>query len=289
MSSRNNQDRFGGPLAPETDIPPQEITHQQDTTQTMSYVVPTEFVDLPSKGKFYAEGHPLHNKDTIEIRHMTAKDEDILVNQSYLKKGVAIDKLLQGVIVDRGIKVEDLLIGDKNALVVATRITGYGEEYITKVSCPSCGNVEEKEFDLEEAAVVNDPELSQYDAEQTDNGTFLITLPKTSAVVEVKPQTGQDERKLAAQEATRKKHRLAPLGLTDQVKGYVVSITSNGTPVEINSFVDNMPALDSKFLRTTYRNIMPNVELVQHYECGECGFEQALEVPFTTDFFWPKQ
>jgi len=290
MSSRNNQDRFGGPLSPDSDIPPQEILQQHEArTQTMSYVVPTEYVDLPSKGKFYAEGHPLHNKDTIEIRHMTAKDEDILVNQSYLKKGVAIDKLLQSVIVENNVKVEDLIIGDKNALVVATRITGYGAEYITKVSCPSCGSAEEKEFDLEEAAVINDPELSQYDAEQTNNGTFLITLPKTNAVVEVKPQTGHDEKKLAAHEASRKKHRLDPLGMTDQIKGYVVSITSEGTPVEISQFVDNMPALDSKFLRTTYRNIMPNVELVQHYECGDCGFEQALEVPFTTDFFWPKQ
>ena len=290
MSSRNNQDRFGGPLSPDSDIPPQEILQQHEArTQTMSYVVPTEYVDLPSKGKFYTEGHPLHNKDTIEIRHMTAKDEDILVNQSYLKKGVAIDKLLQSVIVENNVKVEDLIIGDKNALVVATRITGYGAEYITKVSCPSCGSAEEKEFDLEEAAVINDPELSQYDAEQTNNGTFLITLPKTNAVVEVKPQTGHDEKKLAAHEASRKKHRLDPLGMTDQIKGYVVSITSEGTPVEISQFVDNMPALDSKFLRTTYRNIMPNVELVQHYECGDCGFEQALEVPFTTDFFWPKQ
>tara|TARA_Y100000592_G_scaffold61510_1_gene96090 strand:+ start:14496 stop:15368 length:873 start_codon:yes stop_codon:yes gene_type:complete len=290
MSSRNNQDRFGGPLSPDTDTPPPEVYQQQEeASPTMSYVAPTELVELPSKGKFYPQGHPLHGQESIEIRHMTAKDEDILVNQSYLKKGIAIDKLLENVIVNKAIKTDDLLIGDKNALVVATRVTGYGSEYITKVACPSCGSTSDNEFDLEEAKVINNPDLASYDAEQTENGTFLITLPRTGAVVEVKPQTGADEKKIVSQSEVRKKHRLPPLGLTDQIKGYVLSVTHNGNPVTVSEFVDNMPALDSKFLRTTYKNIMPNVELVQHYECSSCGFEQALEVPFTTDFFWPKQ
>ena len=289
MSSRNNQDRFGSPLAPEADLPQQFVQQQESTNTAMAYVVPTELVDIPSGGKFYSEDHPLHNKDTIEIRHMTAKDEDILVNQSYLKKGIAIDKLLESVIVDPTIKTDDLLIGDKNALVIATRITGYGHEYITKVPCPSCGTTSEHEFDLEEAKVVNEPDLDLFEAEETEAGTFLITLPRTGAVVEVRPQTGADEKKAVSQEATRKKHRLPPSGLTDQIKNYVVSVTMNGQQVQADQFIENMPALDSKHLRKTYRNIMPNVELVQHFECSNCGFGQALEVPFTSDFFWPKQ
>ena len=104
--SRNNQDRFGDPLAPDQSLPQQFV--QQDSQQTpLSYVVPTELVDIPSKGKFYPPEHPLHNKDQIEIRHMTAKDEDILVNQSYLKKGVAIDKLL-GVLFSRQSQLRSL-------------------------------------------------------------------------------------------------------------------------------------------------------------------------------------
>tara|TARA_R100000152_G_C6780439_1_gene213197 strand:+ start:3868 stop:4740 length:873 start_codon:yes stop_codon:yes gene_type:complete len=290
MSSRNNQDRFGSGLAPDSELPPPDTYSQQEVaTPTMSYVVPTELVDLPSRGKLYAPDHPLHKKEALEIRHMTAKDEDILVNQSYLKKGVAIDKLLESVIVDKTIKIQDLLVGDKNALIVATRITGYGEEYITNVSCPSCGTVTENEFDLDEATTINDPDLSSFGASMTDEGTFLITLPKTGAVVEVRAQIGADEKRMANQEASRKKHRLPPLGLTDQIKNYVLSITINSEPIDHLSFIDNMPAIDSKYLRTTYKNIMPNVELVQHFECPECGFEQDLEVPFTTDFFWPKQ
>ena len=281
--SRNNEDRFGSPLAPDQPLPPQEM-QQMAQQSAMSYVTPTELVDLPSKGKFYSEGHALHNKSEIEIRHMTAKDEDILVNQSFLKKGVAIDKLLESVIVDKSIKIADLLVGDKNAIVIATRISGYGADYEAKVACPSCGNVEEKEFDLDEATVYNDASN-----EATENGTFLITLTKTGAVVEVRPLTGRDEAKLVSSNSTRKKHKLAPLGLTDQMKMYVNGVTMDSNAVPVSEFIDNMPAIDSRYLRTEYKNSLPNVELAQHFECTNCGYEQVLEVPFTTDFFWPKQ
>jgi len=281
--SRNNQDRLGSPLAPDQSLPPQEM--QQMTQQTgLSYIAPTELVDLPSKGKFYPEGHPLHLKDQIEIKHMTAKDEDILVNQSYLKKGVAIDKLLESVVVDKSIKIADLLVGDKNALVIATRITGYGAEYEAKVACPSCGKVEEKEFDLDEATVYNEASNNV-----TENGTFLITLPKTGAVLEVRPLTGRDEAAIVSSNSTRKKHKLPPMGLTDQMKMYVNSVQMDSNAVSVSDFIDNMPAIDSRYLRTEYKNSLPNVELAQQFECDSCGYEQVLEVPFTTDFFWPKQ
>ena len=281
--SRNNQDRLGSPLAPDQPLPPQVM--QEITQQTgLSYVAPVELVDLPSKGKFYPQDHPLHNQEQIEIRHMTAKDEDILVNQSYLKKGIAIDKLLESVITNKAIRVSDLLVGDKNAIVIATRISGYGPEYEAKIACPSCGTVQEKEFDLEEASVYTDAS-----EETTEGGTFVITLPKTGAVVEVRPLTGLDEAKMVSSNSTRKKQKLPPMGLTDQMKMYVKSVTIDSNPVHVSDFIDNMPAIDSRYLRTQYKNSLPNVELAQHFECINCGYEQVLEVPFTTDFFWPKQ
>ena len=281
--SRNNEDRLGSPLAPDQALPPQEM-QQMAQQSAMSYVVPTELVDIPSKGKFYPEDHPLHNKTEIEIRHMTAKDEDILVNQSFLKKGIAIDKLLESVIVDKSIKIADLLVGDKNALVIATRITGYGSDYQAQVACPSCGTVQEKDFDLGEATVYNESS-----GETTESGTFLITLPKTGAIVEVRPLTGRDEARLSSSNSTRKKHKLPPMGLTDQMKMYVDSVSVNSNPVPVDQFIDNMPAIDSRYLRSQYKTCLPNVELAQHFECTSCGYEQVLEVPFTTDFFWPKQ
>ena len=106
---------------------------------SLSYVTPTEFVELPSRGQFYSTDHPLYEKDVIEMRYMTAKDEDILTSPALLKKGVAIDRLLQNLVVDKNINPNNLLIGDKNALLLAARISGYGEEYPVVLQCNSCG------------------------------------------------------------------------------------------------------------------------------------------------------
>ena len=134
MSTRNNLDRLGADNSG-SDATGAVVSTQQQTQ--MQFVAPTEFVDLPSRGEFYPEDHPLHNKETIEIRYMTARDEDILVNKSYIQKGVVLEKLLESVILDKNIPVSSLLGGDKNAVLIATRVTGYGSEYETKVACPS--------------------------------------------------------------------------------------------------------------------------------------------------------
>jgi hypothetical protein len=134
---RNNEDRLGPPVMEDTSA----ASVQQPTvpqTAGLQFVSPTEFVDLPSGGKFYPEGHPLHGKDTLEIKFMTAKEEDILTSKSLLKKGVAIDRMLQNLIVDNNVKLDYLLSGDKNAILIVSRISGYGSEYAVRLSCPAC-------------------------------------------------------------------------------------------------------------------------------------------------------
>jgi hypothetical protein len=113
---------------------------------SLSYVTPTEFVELPSRGQFYPTDHPLHGKDVIEMRFMTAKDEDILTSPALLKKGVAIDRLIQNLVVDTNINPSNLLIGDKNAMLLAARISGYGEQYPVALQCNSCGEVTQHNF-----------------------------------------------------------------------------------------------------------------------------------------------
>ena len=88
---------------------------------------PTEVVDLPSKGLLYPEDHPLASGQ-VEIKYMTAKEEDILTNQNYLAKGIVVDKLLQSMVVTK-FSYNDLLLGDKNAILVAARVLGYGKDY----------------------------------------------------------------------------------------------------------------------------------------------------------------
>mgnify|MGYP003627022609 FL=1 len=284
MSIRDNENRFGGPLAPDESPPPSESVQEK---QGMSFVVATEIVDLPSGGNFYPEGSPLHGVESIEVKHMTAKDEDILVNRSYITKGVVLDRLLQSVLVDKNFGVDDLLVGDKNALLVATRITGYGSEYNTKVLCPACGIISENSFDLDEIGAT-ESNTGAHEAQQTANGTFLLTLPNSGVEVEIRPFTGRDEKNILSSNKTRKKNKLPELGLTDQMKRYIMSANGSENKKDISDFVDVMPAMDSRYLRGAYKELIPNVDLVQHFECPECTHEQEMEVPFTSDFFWPK-
>jgi hypothetical protein len=284
MSIRDNEGRFGSPLAPDEMPPPQQLNQEK---QKMSFVVPTEIVELPSEGQFYPQDSTLHGVGSLEIRHMTAKDEDILVNRSFITKGVVLDRLLQSVIVDKDINVNDLLVGDKNALLVAARISGYGADYETKVLCPACGSITESVFDLTDVSN-SEVDCEAFGAQQTSNGTFLLTLPKSQVEVEVRPFTGKDEKSILSSNKMRKKNKLPEFGMTDQMKRYIVSVNGDETGNTISEFVDMMPALDSRHLRTTYKNLIPNVDLAQHFQCPECSHEQEMEVPFTTDFFWPK-
>ena len=297
MSIRNNEDRTGERLATAASAPPpMPGAGSEAPSATLDFTCPTEFVDLPSKGKFYAEGHPLHNKESIEIRFMTAKDEDILTSKSLLKKGVAVDRLLQNIIVDKNIKLADLLIGDKNALVIAARITGYGSNYTTKTTCPSCGTTQEYEFDLEESVIQAGgmETLRQHasalaeDVRETDNNTWIVECPRSKVQVELQLLTGAHEKFLLKAQAMKKKQKLPEAALTDQLRQTIVSVNGDSKQNSINKFIDVMPAMDSRFLRGMYEKLMPNVDLTQHFECQSCDFEQDMEVPFTTDFFWPK-
>lgn len=289
MSSRNNQQRLGNPEA--SDAIPETKNQNQ-----LNFSVPTEFVDLPSKGLYYPEDHPLHNVESVEIKHMTAKEEDILASESLIRKGVAIDRMLQSLLIDDSLKVKDLLVGDKNALTVAARISGYGADYRTKVTCPACGTTQEFEFDLEEKAAVG----AGFDREQlnenlegveiTNNGTFLVDLPKSGQTVELKMLTGADEEKLEKFQKQKEKtsNGLSSL-LTDTMKSIVIAVGDVRERQQINTFVENMPALDSRYLRGIYQKLVPNIDMTQEFQCNNCNHTQALEVPVTTDFFWPGQ
>tara|TARA_R110002110_G_scaffold178452_3_gene383480 strand:+ start:4643 stop:5509 length:867 start_codon:yes stop_codon:yes gene_type:complete len=288
MSPRNNKDRLGKKDAGETP-PVQAAASAEDL---LSFVIPTELVDLPSGGKFYTEDHPLYEKDTIEIRHMTAKDEDVLTSRTLLKKGIALERVLQNIIVDKNININDLLVGDKNAVIVASRISAYGASYDTNITCPACFASAEHSFDLTEMDVKEfvEEEFSELGVERNSDGTFMILLPLTKASVNVRLLNGHDEKKLNASLANRNKK----LGtkdettLTDQFKQFVVSINNVEDKVQIGKFIDNMPANDSRWLRTAYGKLVPNIDAAQDFECPSCGFEQEMEVPFTYNFFWPK-
>ena len=166
---------LGGHKPEHADAPPQ--IQQEKTFDPLHFVAPTEFVDLPSQGKGYPAGHPLHGEETIEIRYMTAKDEDILSSQTLLKKGIALERFLQNIIVNNAIDAKKLFVADRNAILIAARISGYGNLYETKVACQSCGANSEQSFDLNEKKITYTSFSKELGVEETGNGTFITAMP----------------------------------------------------------------------------------------------------------------
>jgi len=256
---------------------------------SFSWSVPTEFVDLPSEGRFYPPTHPLHKQPNVEIRYMTAKEEDILTSRSLLKQGVALDRMLQNILVDKTVQINDLLIGDKNALLVAARRTGYGPDYETLVTCPSCGHQQEYSFDISDPPT-NDylQQAEEYQVSFNDEGNMSITLPMTSVIVECRLLTGKDE--VAAYKETERKNKkkMDSTITTDAFRSYIVSVNGDPNPFTIESFIQSMPARDARHLRQIYTRVIPNINLTQDFECESCDHETEMEVPLGVDFFWPK-
>ena len=254
----------------------------------LDFVTPTEFVDLPSQGKFYPEDHPFHNKDTIEIRYMTAKDEDILTNKTLLRKGIALEKLLENILSDSNVDPGTLLIGDRNAIIVAARTTGYGPVYDTSVSCPSCQTNIRHKFNLANAKINNGSIKGNNNITKTDEGTFIVKLPLTKVNAEVRLLTGQDELELS-KNAKQEDSSIFENVYTSQLQRIIVSLNEEDDRGVINKFVELMPAHDSRYLREAHAKATPNIDLTQDFVCSNCGHEQEMEVPFTVDFFWPNR
>lgn len=295
MTDRNNQDRFSG-APPQLDNIPEQVQQSMSAPverqpQHMQFAVPTEFVDLPSKGKFYPEGHPLRNRDSVEIKFMTAKEEDILSSTNLIKKGVVFERLLQSVMVER-INPNDLLIGDKNALLVSTRINGYGPDYQTDVKCPSCLESSRYEFDLNNLTSkvnVNEEYINSMNVEETERGTFKIHLTRLNHTIEVKPLNGHDEKRIANLSNIKTKNNFVEGVVTDTLKTFIVSVNGDTNPATIGVFVDSLPARESRQIRTIYKHIVPKIEILSPYSCAKCGYEQELEVPINSNFFWPNE
>ena len=290
---RNNDERTGA--VPNTDSPaPSQKTEQ---TGGLNFVAPTEFVEIPSKGRFYREGHPLRGVNTVEIKQMTAKEEDILTSKSLLKQGVAIDRFLESVLVNKKITTDSLLVGDKNALIVAARCTGYGNGYETNITCPQCTSTNQIEIDLDECKTMvhgyvdSDPDSQETPIEgvtgPNSSGNYIITLPMTKAKFEVKLMNGRDEKAFSKRLETRKRKKLGEALMTDQFKTFTVTINGVGNNRQMFNFIDNLPVRDSRFLRTAYAKISPAMQLKYDFVCQECDHGQEVEVPITAQFFWP--
>ncbi len=285
MSRRNNLERLG---ASDNDAPsPPPPVIQEETGDIFSFITPTEFVDLPSGGLLYPEGHPLHKVESVEIRHMTAKEEDILTSETLVRKGIALDRLVQSVMVDKTVSPADMLIGDKNAVLVATRITGFGPLYHTTITCPACNQQVDTALDLEELESKDLEELPE-NVSSTGNGTYVITLPDFNDLeVEVRLLTGRHEKNILKKRDKRRKLKLPDTNVTDQLTAIIARVNEITDPTLLAQFAERVPTRVSRAIRNTYDALVPDLDMTLAFECTNCAHVGKVDMPISADFFWP--
>jgi hypothetical protein len=261
-----------------------EIVLQRTAATPKASTFPTEIIDLPSKGHFYPAGSPL-SSGRIELKLMTAKEEDILISPNLLKKGLAIDKLLESLIIDKNIKIGDLLLGDKNALIFAVRRLAYGDTYgPVEIQCPKCAAKSKETIDLSQL------KEKEFDETQYEPGTnvFEFVLPTSKATVQFKLLTDADEKIIEKDNvALGKLNKVSSGEITTRLKRQIVSVNGETDPVKVKGFVDNMPSRDSLALRQHIRSITPDIDANFNFTCADCGQEEKVGVPMTVQFFWP--
>ena len=239
----------------------------------MSFNLPTETIDLPSKGLLYPEGHPLSN-GTIEIKYMTAKEEDILTNQNYIQNGTVLDKLLKSLIVTE-FDYNDLVIGDKNAVMIAARILGYGAEYKFTY------NGVEEIVDLSQ--IENKPlDESLYTKGQNE---FTFTLPASNNEITFKFLTHGDEVKISKElEGLKRIKKEESPELTTRLKYMITSINGDQESKTIREFIDQaFLARDARAFREHISKIQPDVDLTFFPSTST----KSISLPIGINFFWP--
>jgi hypothetical protein len=234
---------------------------------------PSEEIDLPSKGLIYPKENPL-SSGKIEIKYMTAKEEDILSNQAYIEKGIVLDKLLKSVIINPKINALDLIVGDKNAVLIATRILGYGANYTIQ------DKDEEVDIDLTEL------ENREFDSSTMIEGKneFSFTLPYSKTEITYKILTGHDEKKIENElRGLKKINKGFSPELSTRLKYIFTSVGGNSEKKDIREFVDKyLLARDSRAFRSHVNKIQPDVDLTYILDTGK-----EVQVPMGLSFFWP--
>lgn len=249
--------------------------------------IPAETVPLPSAGKVYPATSSLAGLEVVDIRPMSAREEDILTSRALLKKGTVVTELIRSCLIDRSIDPTQLLTGDRNALMVAIRITGYGADYEVEVECPDtdCSVKSKHMFDLSQLPI----RRLELEPVSAGSNLFEFKLPRTGKVVKFRFLTGKDEEDIVATQDRQKKLNLTQgdTAVTSNLLYSIVAIDGVEDRSKIAGFIRAMPAGDSLALRTYIRDNEPGITMKQGFTCPACGHSEEVVVGLTTEFLWP--
>jgi len=252
----------------------------ENVTEKPKFKFPTEVVELPSKGLIYPKDNPL-SSGKIEMKYMTAKEEDILTNQNYISKGIVLDKLIESLIVSK-ININDIVVGDKNALLIASRVLGYGKDYTFKAYNSDLREMDDFTIDL---TTLKDKILKKKDLVEEGVNAFNYELPHSKTSITFKILTHGDEKKIEKEiQGLQKIKKDSAPEISTRLKYIITSIDGDTEKKSIREFVDTyMLARDSRSLREEIRRISPDVNLKY---TGE-GAEEGINIPINLNFFWP--
>lgn len=245
---------------------------------------PTDVIPLPTKGWFYPEGHPLSSGE-IELKQMTAKEEDILANTQLRKNGKFLEKLLESLIVNKSIKQEDILVPDKNAIFLAIRRLAYGDEYPVSITCPSCLEVNRVTINL--STVENKP--FDFDSHPKGSNGFNFKLPSSGITVTYKLLNQIDEQNAESELTNFKKlNKDISREYTTRLKYLITALDGNTDKGAIRKFVDEqLSAKDSLALRKQMRETNPDIDFSFNFSCNNCSHERRQDIPLGLSFLWP--
>ena len=254
---------------------------------------PTEIIDLPSQGKLYPESNSL-SSGKVEMKYMTAKEEDILASQNLIQKGVVLDKLFQALIISNGegkaVNYGDILTGDKDAIMVAARVLGYGKDYSVKITDPfDFQNEQEVKIDLTE---IENKEIRDEDIQTPGLNLFEFTLPISKKLIVFKLPTHTSEMSIEKELKVKAKVAGADKSidktLSTRLKKMIVSIDGEEDRNKVSSFVTNeFLAQDSRAFRQNVEDIMPGVKLEFLFVSDTTEEEKLIPIPINLNFFWP--
>ena len=250
--------------------------------QEKNVAVPSFYVDLPSKGYFYPKDHPLHNKTKIEIKEMTAREEEILSSQEYSKAGTAIDKFLDSVIVNLDIDPSSILLADRAAVIYESRKMAYGDVLQLKsYECPECNakqkiktranfvNVEKDRNQFKDFSIINEDGKLEF---TLSNGSVLEFWPVDISVED------QIVKYISDNPETSFIHLL--------LKTTIYSYDGDTDKDAIKERLLDIPAKDSRRIRQVYQQMLPEARAEVDIECSKCSHVNTSEVPLNADWFW---
>ena len=253
--------------------------------ENKKYDFPTEVITLPSQGKCYPKEHPLASGE-VEIKYMTAREEEILASQNLIKKGVVLDKLFESIIADKSINVDDIIIGDKNAIVLATRILGYGADYKIEFTNDE-GEKEQISIDLSKVQT-KEIDLSKLNR----NNLYEFVTPTTKNVLKFKMLTHGDEKKIDTD--VKAMDRLNKGGVSQQLTTryrYIIkSVDGKEDTKSIVNFINNkFLSKDTRAFRNHLSDLQPDMDMVFEYDNPISGEKESNPIPMGIGFFYPTE